>query len=368
MASAMRGVVSDQKAIICVGGGENGKSTLLDALVSGLGRENVSSLTLQRFEQDKFSVVRILGKLANVCADLPADHLTSTSTFKALTGGDRLTGERKFQGSFEFTPFARLIFSTNHYPQSKDASHAFFRRWLVIPFDTVIDPQERIPNLTAKLAAADELSGVLNRALQVLPAMIHRGGFAQNETTQSAMLEFREMTDPLAAWLDQHTILNANQLVSRKDLLISYNAHAVASDRPSMTSKAFCSAVRRLRPTIQEAQRSVCGSVQWVFQGLSLAYSGQKPSHDSHDSSHSTQISLEVKEEIEREENNLKRGNGVNGVNSVNYHKSRITPCFNCHGTRFWVSIHGATVCGSCHPPVNPSLVSEWLGQLPTHH
>lgn len=270
VASAMRGEVSDQQAVLLVGPGDNGKSTLLGAIVACLGRENVSSLALQRLEIDKFAVVRLLGKLANICADLPSDHLTSTSTFKALTGGDRMTAERKFQGSFEFSSFVRLLFSTNHFPQSKDASHAFFRRWLVIPFDAVIDPAEKILDLPRRLADPRELSGVLNRALTVLPAMTSRGGFSQSETTRAAMMEFREMTDPLAAWLDRFTVLSPDGMVSRKDLAISYNAAADVAGRPLMTAKAFCAAVRRLRPTVKDAQRSIHGGVKDVFLGLEL--------------------------------------------------------------------------------------------------
>src|SRR5437773_5237167 len=78
VAASMRGDVSDQTAVLGVGGGDNAKSTFLGGLVAFLGRENVASLALQRLENDKFSVVRLLGKLANICADLPSDHLTST--------------------------------------------------------------------------------------------------------------------------------------------------------------------------------------------------------------------------------------------------------------------------------------------------
>lgn len=318
IASAMRGDVSDQKAALAVGPGDNGKSTFLDAVICFLGLENVSTLALQRLEADKFAVVRLLGKLANVCADLPSDHLAGTSTFKALTGGDRLTAERKFQGSFEFTPFTRLLFSTNHYPASKDASHAFFRRWLVIPFDAVLDPREKIHNLVVQLTTPGELSGVLNRALAALPGMIHRGGFTQSESTQASLMEFREMTDPLAAWLDRFTVLSPDGMVSRKDLGISYNAASEAASRPLMTAKAFCAAVRRLRPTIPEAQRSVCGQVQWVFQGLALASSTASASRHSHHSTLFSQISLEGKQEREDMQNEFKKGNGVNDVNAVN--------------------------------------------------
>ena len=321
VASAMRGEITDQKAVLFVGAGENGKSTLLEAVIAFLGRENVSTLALQRLEADKFAVVRLLGKLANVCADLPSDHLAGTSTFKALTGGDRLTGERKFQGSFEFSPFARLLFSTNHYPSSKDASHAFFRRWLVVPFDAVLDPHEKISNFAAQLSSPSELSGVLNRALAALPGMIQRGGFTQSESTQASLMEFREMTDPLAAWLDRFTVLSPEGMVSRKDLAISYNAASDAAGRPLMTPKAFCAAVRRLRPTLKDGQRKMGGEVKDVFLGLSLP--SHTPSTTSQESAHSVhsglfpQISLQGRiEEVERAKS-IKIGNELNGLNGL---------------------------------------------------
>ncbi len=35
--------------------------------------------------------------------------------------------------------------------------------------------------------------------------------------------------------------------------------------------------------------------------------------------------------------------------------------CYACHGTRYWLSIHQALICGVCHPPAYPSLVAEWI-------
>lgn len=320
IAGSMCGDVSDQQAVLALGPGNNGKSTLLYALICFLGWENVSTLALQRLEVDKFSVVRLLGKLANICADLPADHLASTSTFKALTGSDRLTAERKFQGSFEFSPFARLIFSANHYPVSKDASHAFFRRFLVIPFDAVLDPREKIPNLAAQLATPGELSGVLNQALAVLPGMRQRGGFAQSESTRAALMEFREMTDPLSGWLDRFTVVRPDGMVSKKDLVISYNAAAVAASRPLMTPKAFCAAVRRLRPTIKDSQRGPRENVKEVFLGLALVTAThQEPvgSAGSVGSAHFPQISLEKVKSKEERVKAIKIGNELNQLNGL---------------------------------------------------
>jgi hypothetical protein len=34
--------------------------------------------------------------------------------------------------------------------------------------------------------------------------------------------------------------------------------------------------------------------------------------------------------------------------------------CRACHSWIYWVSVHGAVVCATCHPPANLSLVAHW--------
>lgn len=34
--------------------------------------------------------------------------------------------------------------------------------------------------------------------------------------------------------------------------------------------------------------------------------------------------------------------------------------CCACNGTESWLSIHGVTICGRCHPPANDRLVALW--------
>jgi P4 family phage/plasmid primase-like protien len=124
---------SIQKSILLVGEGGNGKGVFLAGCIAFVGRENVTTVPLHKLESDRFSASRLYGKLVNCCADLPSEDLASTSMFKALTGGDIITGERKYENSFDFKPYARLLFSANHPPRSKDASKAFFDRWVGCP-------------------------------------------------------------------------------------------------------------------------------------------------------------------------------------------------------------------------------------------
>src|SRR5690606_29330164 len=120
---------------------------------------------------------RLNGKLANICPDLPSQHLETSSMFKALTGGDMVAAEVKHGDLYEYKPFVRLLFSANQPPQARDATKAFFRRWLVIPFDATFAPEEKIPEqvIDQQLAAPAELSGALNRALDAMPDVATNG-------------------------------------------------------------------------------------------------------------------------------------------------------------------------------------------------
>lgn len=267
---------SMQKAVLLLGEGANGKSVFLAGVTAFLGLRNCANLSLHKLEADRFAPARLLGKLANICPDLPAAHLVGTSMLKAITGGDSIDAERKYAEGFSFTPFARLIFSANHPPQSPDASHAFFRRWLCVPFTRTFEGAAARPRgeLDAELAAPEELSGLLNMALAALPR-VKQHGVAETASMKEAWSEFRTVTDPLAVWLDRETLAEPTAVITKERLWKAYNAACERTGRPVTTSQSFGAALKRLRPDLQEAQRTEGGRKMWSWLGLGLR-SGQE--------------------------------------------------------------------------------------------
>jgi putative DNA primase/helicase len=263
---------STQQAILLLGDGANGKSTYLSGLTAFLGRGNVSNVSLQKLESDRFAAARLVGKLANVCPDLPSAHLVGTSVFKSITGGDRISAEYKYKDLFDFEPFARLVFSANAPPRSGDPSMGFFRRWLVVPFTRTFEGQKAIPRsvLDARLFNPQELSGLLNKALAALRRIQRRGRFTESKSMVSAREEFRTATDPLAAWMERFTVQGAALFVTKRALLAAYNCTPGAEGRPAMTETAFGLALRRVHPGLESAQRVVAGKKQWCWVGLGL--------------------------------------------------------------------------------------------------
>ncbi len=248
----MLSITSLQKALLLLGDGGNGKSRFLAGVRAFLGSQHITALSLQKLENDRFAVARLLGKLANICPDLPSQHLEQTATFKLLTGDDgRLTGEFKGKDSFEFAAFARLVFSTNQPPISKDNSEGFYRRWIVIHFTQVFTGSNRIDSrqIDARLTAPEELSGVLNMALKYLPQVIQHG-ITETPSMKQALGDFREITDPLAVWLEQETFLDETVYISQDALWQAYHREV-----GPMTKQMFGREFKRLRPQVETAQR-----------------------------------------------------------------------------------------------------------------
>jgi len=264
---------SIQKAILLMGDGANGKSTYLRAVLALIGKRNIAAVSLHKLENDRFSAARLIGRLANICPDLPGNDLTGTSVFKAITGGDPIMAEYKFKDSFEFVPYARMVFSANHPPKSQDASPAFFRRWLVVPFErTFADGgPDTIPSdkLDAMLSDPSELSGVLNKALEALAAIRTRG-LSESESTSRATDEFRQATDPLAVWLDRKTILRPDAVTPKDQIHREYCRNCAGAGRPTITKTAFGIAMKKLRPTVTDYQRTVNDAVSWCYVGIGI--------------------------------------------------------------------------------------------------
>ncbi len=278
---------SIQKAVLLLGAGGNGKSTYLQMLLAFLGKGNTSGVALHQLEADKFKASRLYGKLANICADLPSEHLVSTSVFKQITGGDVIQGEYKFKDSFDFYPFARLVFSANTAPRSKDASEGFFDRWQVIPFiRSFRGTSEEIPRdvLDARLSSPTELSGLLNKALAALPVIKSQKGFSQPKSVQDAWQEFRATTDPLAVWLDRFTVSDPSCVVTRDSLRVAFNAYLERQGRPSLTQNDFGRAFNKLRPEIISKQRTVSHRLQWCYIGMGMVTPEESTSQTSQDS------------------------------------------------------------------------------------
>ena len=110
--------------------------------------------------------------------------------------------------------------------------------------------------LGEKLSDPAELSGVLNKALQVLPR-VRKHGLSVAPSMKTAVKEFQCVTDPLIAWLERSTVEDPTTKIAKAELLRAYNEHALQHGRGPTTDKSFGKALRRLRPKITDGQHTI---------------------------------------------------------------------------------------------------------------
>jgi putative DNA primase/helicase len=190
-----------QKAVLSVGGGENGKSTEQRVIQAFLGPENCAHKSWQQLENDRFASSGLEGKLVNLFADLPSNGVDTTTTFKMLTGGDAIDAERKFKDSYSFLSFAKLIFSTNRPPKvSNEDSYAFWRRWIIMEYPRQFTDKDKKPNILQELTTPEELSGLLNYALEGLKRLLAVGKFSYNKSVDEVTEYYMQAADPVYAF------------------------------------------------------------------------------------------------------------------------------------------------------------------------
>ena len=264
-----------QQAILLLGDGANGKSTLLQAITNFLGQRNVSTVSLQQLDNDKFAAAELYGKLANICSDLPGEHLAGTAMFKAIVSGDSVRAQRKYQEPFTFRPSCKLLFSANMLPQSNDTSYAFFKRWIIVPFDRRFTNGSAIPSylIDKRLSSPTELSGALNKALAALPHLRQLTSFQQSPSMRVAWSQFqgisKEETE-LAVWLDRTIRQDQNSVISKITLYEKWKEYATQAGQAPQSPRWFGVHLQKLRPLISTVQKRQNGRRIWSWQGIAF--------------------------------------------------------------------------------------------------
>jgi putative DNA primase/helicase len=138
---SLTGRIDEHCLFIAYGLGSNGKTTLFETvleIVGDYGRTTEFSNFLASDKQDtrKMEAVGLLrGVRMAIASETDSTKKWHESLVKKLTGGDTLIGTKMYGDSYEFTPTHKLWFQANHLPTVRDASHGFWRRINVIPFN-----------------------------------------------------------------------------------------------------------------------------------------------------------------------------------------------------------------------------------------
>lgn len=262
-----------QKSFVFVGAPNAGKSTLLSvAQEILLGSENVSNIPWQSLG-DRFNKAELFGKLANIFADLPSKNIDDNGMFKALTGEDYITGERKNKDPFTFRPYAKLLFSCNEIPKNYgDRSDGFYRRLIIIRFDSSVPKNKRDPNLREKLSA--ERDGILMWALTGLKRLINNNyEFSETDRTKAELQRYRVESNSALSFVDEYCELDDRVETVRDDLFSKYKEYCSNAGMMPLSQANFNKEIESNHQSIKRGRDRLSKRRTW--KGISYCEGGK---------------------------------------------------------------------------------------------
>jgi putative DNA primase/helicase len=223
---AMTGRINEQIWFYFYGTGANGKTTLLNSLMTVMGDyatqtapdtwlANNGSNTAARPDLARLPGVRLI-----VTSEPDDSRKLSENLLKVFTGGDPITCRHLYKEDFTYIPVGKIFLSANYKLTVAGQDEGFWRRIKMIPFKVRIPEDERDKNLLENLQA--EREGIL--AWLVAGAVRwYREGLPENQTVNGMTADYKSQMDLLEDFLNDYTlVLGENLSIETSELYKMY--------------------------------------------------------------------------------------------------------------------------------------------------
>ena len=257
------------KAFVNTGQGSNGKTVLLNMLTAVLGKDNISTQTIQSLQHNRFATASLDGKLANIAGDIDPDALKGTGRLKDIIGGGILSAEKKFKGAYNFTNFATLIFSANQIPEVSDTSDGFARRFIIIQWTKQFlssrkKKNDEIPSgnivynedhsLKMMHLDEDEISGVFNIMLTAARMLMRNNTLTHEPKIDEIKQLWREKASSIEAFMAKEMLWGANEECTINDVYTRYVKYCQRGKRAIKDQSAISKALKSKGCTPQKTR------------------------------------------------------------------------------------------------------------------
>jgi putative DNA primase/helicase len=243
---SITGDTREEVVFICYGTGRNGKSVLLETIVSILGdyaRAVPQDLILARGEREDTHpavLAELVGVRMALIVETEEDRRLNAARLKGLSGQDTLTARHLYRPYFNFRPQAKLWLRTNYKPRVSDHTPAMWERLRLIPFRAYFPPERRDKTLRAKLLA--EASGILNWLLAGVREWL-RSGLREPDAVLEATESYRQEQDLIGQWLSERCVVDPKAVTAFKELFEDYQAWCRELGEQPVSARRFAASL-----------------------------------------------------------------------------------------------------------------------------
>lgn len=177
-----------EQSMMLYGEGANGKGVIYELVKEILGKEHVSGFSMGALSFDANTRAQLSGKLLNYSSELGGK--CNPDMIKKLISGEDVDVKTLYKDVWTMSDYTcKFMFNTNSLPKETEANVAFFRRWIILPFDVTIPKEKRDKKLPDKLKK--ELPGILNRVIAGIKRLIINEDFTESELARKTLEEYK---------------------------------------------------------------------------------------------------------------------------------------------------------------------------------
>lgn len=206
----------------------NGKSATVDTFCKLMG-DYADTADPATFSQKSYTngsahsddLARLEGKRMISVPESDKKMTLSSSLVKRSTGDFKIVARAIFAKQRSFEPQFKLFFHTNHLPRITDLKMFDSSRVKVIPFEHFFGEKDRNPNQIAELTTPENLSGILNWALEGW-ILLETTGFEPPQSVLDATRQYRQDSDQVGNFMMEHMEEDSNSYVSTRSVFELY--------------------------------------------------------------------------------------------------------------------------------------------------
>lgn len=198
---ALTSDMREQCMLICWGKGSNGKSTLLNAMLSLMGdygTQAAAQTWLVKRDTIPNDVAALAGKRLVISTEFNEGERIAASLLKSAIGQDTIKARFMRAEWFDMIPQFKIAFGTNHKPLIDGSDGAMVRRLRLVQFGVQVPEGER--DLTLPDTLKTELPGILNWALDGCLAW-QRDGLTFPDEVRKSTNDYAQDSDSLGQFV-----------------------------------------------------------------------------------------------------------------------------------------------------------------------
>jgi len=224
---------------IWIGGGANGKSTLLKTIRGIFGHENCSNVSIHAMQNQRFTTSQLDGKLVNIHSDISSNELNNLGIFKQLVSADPIPAEKKNKDHFELINFAKMFFSANEMPHINDNSDGAYRRIYVTKWENqFVSGVNKIEDYD-KIILSEEKSGIFNMILQNYQTLLRNNGFRYRQSIAEVRETINRESDKLLEFIETCLTKEPNALLTKNEMYLAYTKYCESNNHENYSKQKF---------------------------------------------------------------------------------------------------------------------------------